>query len=462
MPVPVQRVELEIAPRQWRMFRSELLNVRRDGEELLGLMFCSRHDLPDGTRRLLPKNWVVPLPECYDVQGVAGLELNQDVHRFLMESYCKPGMDVVHIHTHPGQQQPEFSSVDDHHERRYAEFLRKLDPPSWLVSGVFNQEMELSRFRAWAPLRSWSGSVTLSGGWDHAPTNVRNVEFSEAAIFDGVLDRQRIFGLDAQARLGRLHIGLIGCGGIGAVFAEQAARLGVRNWTLIDPDRLEETNLNRMPFTNRGMARQGWTKVRYVRRLIERMWPVESNIREIRASVEVDENQTRIAECDLLVVATDNHQSRLVAQRVASMYARPMMSLGTHIEVRNGVGAQTFARVTLPPVDGGWCLVCGEVIDPGEAARETAAAPIAQTLRSEGYLRDVAAPAVYWLNSVAASFGVGVLHGVTAGFTNADQGLDWVFSFQSRGWTNIVHDESDSCLFCSHDGYWGNGKLPSD
>ena len=57
--------------------------------------------------------------------------------------------------------------------------------------------------------------------------------------------RQRIFGDVCQKQLDELKISLIGCGGIGASFAESLGRLGVKNWVLIDSDRMETVNLNR-------------------------------------------------------------------------------------------------------------------------------------------------------------------------------------------------------------------------
>src|SRR5512137_2089352 len=60
------------------------------------------------------------------------------------------------------------------------------------------------------------------------------------------LDRNaRLLGLEAQARLGRAHVVVLGLGGVGSYAAEALARAGVGRLTLVDGERIDETNINR-------------------------------------------------------------------------------------------------------------------------------------------------------------------------------------------------------------------------
>lgn len=54
-----------------------------------------------------------------------------------------------------------------------------------------------------------------------------------------------LLGEDAVSRLGRLHICVIGLGGVGSYIAEALARSGVGTLTLVDDDTVNETNCNR-------------------------------------------------------------------------------------------------------------------------------------------------------------------------------------------------------------------------
>src|SRR5581483_2882503 len=55
----------------------------------------------------------------------------------------------------------------------------------------------------------------------------------------------RWLGRERQERLAAMHWVFAGCGGVGGRAAEIAARAGVGEITLIDPDVFDETNLNR-------------------------------------------------------------------------------------------------------------------------------------------------------------------------------------------------------------------------
>lgn len=60
------------------------------------------------------------------------------------------------------------------------------------------------------------------------------------------LDRNaRLLGLEAQARLLHAHVVVLGLGGVGSYTAEALARAGVGRLTLVDGERIDETNLNR-------------------------------------------------------------------------------------------------------------------------------------------------------------------------------------------------------------------------
>ncbi|HET9553988.1 MAG TPA: tRNA threonylcarbamoyladenosine dehydratase [Anaeromyxobacteraceae bacterium] len=60
------------------------------------------------------------------------------------------------------------------------------------------------------------------------------------------LDRTaRLIGIPAVERLGRAHVVVLGLGGVGSYTAEALARAGVGRLTLVDGERIDETNVNR-------------------------------------------------------------------------------------------------------------------------------------------------------------------------------------------------------------------------
>jgi hypothetical protein len=167
--------------------------------------------------------------------------------------------------------------------------------------------------------------------------------------------------------------------------------------------------------------------------------------------------QEAAARCDLLVVATDNEYSRLLTQRLALQYVRPLISLGSHIEVREGADAPRLAcRVTVPPLTGGWCLLCADVVDAQQAAHESASPQLRRMLAEAGYMKTVVAPAVYWINSICARLGISIVHPVVAGFADLEVGTDWVFDLGRHRWFEIEHELDDTCYYCSPEGLYAS------
>lgn len=68
----------------------------------------------------------------------------------------------------------------------------------------------------------------------------------------------QMLGEDSVRRLNQSHVAVFGLGGVGGHTAEALVRAGIGELTLIDGDRVDETNLNRQLFATRdtvGMAK---------------------------------------------------------------------------------------------------------------------------------------------------------------------------------------------------------------
>ena len=54
------------------------------------------------------------------------------------------------------------------------------------------------------------------------------------------------WGSESQNTIARLKVGIVGLGSVGCIVAEAIARIGIAQVTLIDPDKVEEHNLDRL------------------------------------------------------------------------------------------------------------------------------------------------------------------------------------------------------------------------
>jgi len=438
---------LHIPPKIWHQFSHAMIDARTTNEEVLGFLFCKRHQVSKQKIRYLPKSWVVPSPDCYERQSASGLVMKQQFHQYLIKTFLeKENLDVVHIHTHSDRGQPEFSGVDDRYESEYARFLSSnFKKKPRLISGVFDETLQHSQFRIWDRKGQSFERVNYSHSWFELMQEANSCNETEL-----MFARQQAFGEGVQKQLGELTVALIGCGGIGAIFAELLGRLGVKKWILIDRDRLKSVNLNRLPAATQEMASQQWYKVHYVKHLIKRIYTTGSRVKAIPASIDDEVAKQEVAGADLIVVATDNHSSRQVAQELALAYMRPLVCLGTHIDLQPNHTPRMYCRVTVPPLGGGWCLMCGNIINLHRAALESAADEINHLAARVGYLEGIDDPAVFWLNSLCASTGVGIIHSMLSGFLDVDNGLDWIYEFPGSNWLKSDPDYlgTRGCYFC--------------
>ena len=82
-------------------------------------------------------------------------------------------------------------------------------------------------------------------------------------------DRQELaFGTEGQAKLRITKVGVIGLGGLGSQVVQQLAHLGVRQYVLVDADKMQDVNLNRIVGTTPEDI--GTFKVRIAEREISR------------------------------------------------------------------------------------------------------------------------------------------------------------------------------------------------
>jgi len=460
-PAVPQDICLHIPPKMWQEFRLSMMKYQQYDEEAIGFLFCKRHQVSKNKIRYIPKAWIVPLPECYELQSASGLVLKQQFHSYLIENYLEEGLHVIHIHTHVSHTMLDFSLVDDCHESEYSRFLTsKFAKKPRLISGVCDESLRQTHFRIWDRkgksyqkirfYQSWFEIPKLEKSNDQIIADPRSINQQDlSSQTNSMFIRQQIFGDACQKQLGELKVGLIGCGGIGSIFVELLGRLGVKNWVLIDPDRLEMSNLNRIPGATKKMSDQRWHKVDYVKYLIKKIYETGSCVKAMPVSIDDEVAQQEIACTDLIVVATDNHLSRKITQELALKYMRPLVCLGTHIEVNQSDNRpRMFCRITVPPLGGGWCLMCGNMINLQRAALESAPVEINQIVEKAGYIEGINDPAVFWLNSICASTAVSVIHGLVSGFLNLDNGIDWIFDFPNWHKTNVGFLETPDCYFC--------------
>ncbi|HEV3304472.1 MAG TPA: ThiF family adenylyltransferase [Planctomycetaceae bacterium] len=372
------------------MARSLLLS-----EEETCAILLAGPPFPDSTRPTLLVREIHPAPErAYDVRTTTRAQLRPDFFVPLVQRARQENLSVIFVHSHPfAEGTPKFSPVDDDGETRLVEFLSRRVPDVPHAALVIGPDGCAARRLA----SSESLTVVQVG-----PKVDLLFDPSANISLDERWDRQlRAFGEKGQAAVQGARVAIVGLGGTGSVVAEQLAHLGVAAFTLVDPDVVDETNLNRLVGSMPGDVGTGKTAV--ATRLIHSINPEASITAKCRDVTDIDVAQS-LADMDAVFGCTDSHASRAMLNQLAYQYYVPLIDLGVGIVAQQGVITHISGRVQMV-APGLPCLVCGGVIDPDAVRRELQSAiQRAADPYITGY--NEPQPAVISLNSTMASLAV--------------------------------------------------------
>lgn len=145
------------------------------------------------------------------------------------------------------------------------------------------------------------------------------------------------WGKEHQNTIARLNVGIIGLGSVGCIVAEAVARIGVAKITLIDPDSVEEHNLDRLLY---GSTKDiGKLKVRLAAQSIRRSATSEKT--EITALPIAIQNETAYKaalDCDVLFSCVDRPVPRDVLNYIAHAHLIPVIDGGIAVETSGNFG----------------------------------------------------------------------------------------------------------------------------
>lgn len=304
------------------------------------------------------------------------------------------GLGIVLAHTHPfADCAPAFSKVDDTGEVEVKAYLDRRAPNSDHLALVIGPHGGRCRRL---------GIGTEVQVWEVGETVRLLSETGVTPASDAAHDRQiRAFGAPGQALVSKLRVVVIGAGGTGSVVLQQLAHLGVRDITVIDPDVVEKTNLNRL--VGACPSDVGTPKVEVARRTVLAVNP-KAVVHAVRGDVVDDSVANTLAAFDFAFLCTDSHASRAVVGQVAYQHLVPTIDMGVSITVGSAGVQHVNGRVQMlaPALT---CLSCTRTLD-GELIRremmtrdQRAADPYVQGVHEPQ-------PAVISLNSTMASLAV--------------------------------------------------------
>lgn len=381
--------------------------------------------------------------------------------------YCRDQrLSYLAIHNHGGTNRVAFSADDlASHERGYPALLDigRGNPVGALVFAreAVAGDLWLSKSRRLPLAEARVVGSSVQRLHPDPPVRPRGV--------DETYDRQaRLFGDAGQDLLSRLKVGIIGAGGVGSLLVLYLARLGVGHLIVVDPERIEPSNLPRVVGSTRFDARTWlttqerphWVRkvgARFAARKVDIMGRVvrrasrRVHYEGIFGDFTVNEVAMRFRDCDFLFLAADSFQARLVFNALVHQYLIPAIQIGSKVPVDRSSGAvgQVYA-VSRPVTPASGCLWCYGLIPPRRLQEEAATE---SELRAQRYVEEatIVAPSVITLNAAASGVAANDFLFAMTGLRSED-GLDDYLRFLPRS-REIRWDEprkDPTCLECGH------------
>ena len=143
------------------------------------------------------------------------------------------------------------------------------------------------------------------------------------------------WGNEGQTEIGQLKVGIVGLGSIGALAAESMGRIGVRRFVLIDMDRIEPHNLDRL--LHAGPWDVGRLKVHLAAENLER---TSHNLLEelvvLPISLRHSKAYRALADCDVILACADKPIARDLMNHLAVCHLIPVIEAGVALRSKHG------------------------------------------------------------------------------------------------------------------------------
>jgi len=394
--------------------------LQDQSREAFALLFGKRCTV-DGHTVIKVVSAHYPQAEDYDSQGLTHLRLKREyIYSKLVE--MQQGFDadtLIDVHTHPFcPKDVSFSSVDDQDEIGFHGWLNDTLDNIHYASIVLSQSDYAARLWEWQEEKSVACSARIKSqivleNWPRAEDAEHNDPQELFELQHGFLARSALaLGLDTLRQVTHNQkIAIIGVGGLGSVIAENLIHSGFQDIHLIDPDRIEITNLNRIVGAYYSDAQQNRLKVEVVKEHLQRINP---NAQVVAHPVGIEDQAIlpALLQSDWFIIATDNHFSRYKTQEIALQLGIPIISTGVNITVEDGVIIDTSGEIIIARYGDGLCLNCLGRINPTKIAAERHQGQfIGDELILRGYVsgQTVKEPAVKTLNAIVGAMAVDLL-----------------------------------------------------
>jgi molybdopterin-synthase adenylyltransferase len=378
------------------------------------------------------------------------------------------GWSLIEVHSHPFESGPQttFSGVDWSNDRMKMPRLASMLPePFYHATVVVGQNsLDAHYYQRTTGTILPVRQVTIVGGACGDSPVLRHFPSSTSALNPVRSPEVRhsrqlpVLGAATQEAFSKARIAVVGLGGLGSFVASELAYLGVGHLTLIDPDRIELSNLNRL--IGAGPQDIGRHKVDVFRELIERAAP-NVGVTAVAAPLLDDTALEHAKTADLLLGCVDGHGARLSLNHLSLRYLIPLIDAGTGARPGTDRGSAKLGGQVQVVAPGFGCLECRGFIHAQRAAYDLAPPGVQEYERAHGYGTEEAAPSVIFLNGVVASMQVALAVRILSAGSGHEHVMPKLVIYDAQAQRTFTAGVSYSpeCATCGIDGVVGVADL---
>lgn len=336
------RIKLRLTQKDHTALAAHLLPG--DGLEAVAVALCGRRR--SKAHHCLTVRTVVPIPynEC-KVRAPDRVTWSTQRLVPLLEMASQRDLAILKIHSHTGGYR-DFSSIDDESDKDlFNSVFGWTDSTFPHASAVMLPQGRMFG-RAILPNGTFQplDSILVPGDDLHFWIPDRGGSLPAFAQ-----RHAQLFGSGTTRRLREMSIAVVGCSGTGSPVIEQLARLGVGRLVIVDPDCVEEKNLNRILNATREDAYLKRPKVEVMARAIAAMG-FGTELEIIADDLATPRAVKAVAECDAVFGCMDGVEGRHLLNRLAAFYVLPYFDVGVKLEadghggVKEACGAIHYIR----------------------------------------------------------------------------------------------------------------------
>lgn len=340
-----------------------------DGKEAVAVALCGRASSNAIVKLTVHKLILIPHSECIREGDLIKWRTERIVPLF--EAAMSKNMAIVKIHSHPGGYD-QFSSTDDASDLDLFESVFGWTDTDHVHASLIMLPNREIFGRVISKNSQFTSIEQILVAGDQIEIFKRNA--TQYQELPETKRNRQLFGEGTILKLKQLSVAVVGCSGTGSPVVEQLVRLGVGKIILVDPDRVERKNLNRILNTKKSDADRKRYKVDVLKDAIE-SFGFGTNVKVFANNLyDSKEALNEVACSDVLFGCLDSVDGRHLLNHISSFYLLPYFDLGVKL-VSDGRGGIDQIAATV------------HYIQPGRSSLRTRGVYNEEDLRAAGTYR---------------------------------------------------------------------------